>query len=68
MSWPVVDSTGLNEEYPQWFPAEPVTRYVAKLGFGTFIPGSLAEVPYRRSRVGTRVDLAATKSWEVDVA
>ena len=26
------DFTGMNEEYARWFPAEPPTRYVAKLG------------------------------------
>lgn len=26
------DFSGLNEEYGQWFPSEPPTRYVAKLG------------------------------------
>ena len=26
------DFPGLNEEYAQWFPSEPPTRYVAKLG------------------------------------
>ena len=26
------DSAGLNEEYARWFPSEPPTRYVAKLG------------------------------------
>jgi 2-iminobutanoate/2-iminopropanoate deaminase len=26
------DFAGLNEEYAQWFPAEPPTRYVARLG------------------------------------
>jgi 2-iminobutanoate/2-iminopropanoate deaminase len=26
------DFAGLNEEYATWFPAEPPTRYVAKLG------------------------------------
>jgi 2-iminobutanoate/2-iminopropanoate deaminase len=26
------DFAGMNEEYSTWFPAEPPTRYVAKLG------------------------------------
>ena len=26
------DFAGLNDEYARWFPAEPPTRYVAKLG------------------------------------
>lgn len=26
------DFAGMNEEYARWFPAEPPTRYVAKLG------------------------------------
>ena len=26
------DFAGMNEEYASWFPAEPPTRYVAKLG------------------------------------
>jgi 2-iminobutanoate/2-iminopropanoate deaminase len=26
------DFTGMNDEYATWFPAEPPTRYVAKLG------------------------------------
>ena len=26
------DFAGMNEEYAKWFPAEPPTRYVAKLG------------------------------------
>jgi reactive intermediate/imine deaminase len=26
------DFSGFNEEYARWFPAEPPTRYVAKLG------------------------------------
>jgi reactive intermediate/imine deaminase len=26
------DFAGLNEEYARWFPSEPPTRYVAKLG------------------------------------
>lgn len=26
------DFTGLNEEYQRWFPSDPPTRYVAKLG------------------------------------
>jgi len=26
------DFAGLNEEYARWFPADPPTRYVAKLG------------------------------------
>ena len=26
------DFVGLNEEYARWFPSEPPTRYVAKLG------------------------------------
>jgi 2-iminobutanoate/2-iminopropanoate deaminase len=26
------DFSGMNEEYATWFPAEPPTRYVAKLG------------------------------------
>ena len=26
------DFAGMNEEYATWFPAEPPTRYVAKLG------------------------------------
>jgi 2-iminobutanoate/2-iminopropanoate deaminase len=27
-----VDFAGMNDEYATWFPAEPPTRYVAKLG------------------------------------
>jgi enamine deaminase RidA (YjgF/YER057c/UK114 family) len=26
------DFAGMNDEYTTWFPAEPPTRYVAKLG------------------------------------
>jgi len=26
------DFAGLNEEYARWFPSQPPTRYVAKLG------------------------------------
>jgi 2-iminobutanoate/2-iminopropanoate deaminase len=33
------DFAGMNEEYASWFPAEPPTRYVAKLGVE--IPGVL---------------------------
>jgi 2-iminobutanoate/2-iminopropanoate deaminase len=36
------DLTGLNEEYARWFPAEPPTRYVAKLGVE--LPGLLISI------------------------
>jgi 2-iminobutanoate/2-iminopropanoate deaminase len=36
------DFTGMNEEYATWFPAEPPTRYVAKLGVE--IPGVLVSI------------------------
>jgi 2-iminobutanoate/2-iminopropanoate deaminase len=36
------DFTGLNEEYARWFPAEPPTRYVAKLGVE--LPGVLVSI------------------------
>ena len=36
------DFAGLNEEYAQWFPAEPPTRYVAKLGVD--LPGILVSI------------------------
>jgi len=37
------DFTGLNEEYARWFPSEPPTRYVAKLGVD--LPGLLVSIP-----------------------
>ena len=36
------DFVGLNEEYARWFPAEPPTRYVARLGVE--IPGVLVSI------------------------
>ena len=36
------DFAGMNEEYATWFPAEPSTRYVAKLGVE--IPGVLVSI------------------------
>ncbi len=36
------DFTGLNEEYARWFPADPPTRYVAKLGVD--LPGLLVSI------------------------
>jgi reactive intermediate/imine deaminase len=36
------DFTGLNEEYARWFPTEPPTRYVAKLGVE--LPGFLVSI------------------------
>jgi reactive intermediate/imine deaminase len=36
------DFTGLNEEYGLWFPTEPPTRYVAKLGVE--LPGVLVSI------------------------
>lgn len=36
------DFPGLNEEYAQWFPSEPPTRYVAKLGVD--LPGLLVSI------------------------
>ena len=36
------DFTGLNEEYARWFPSEPPTRYVAKLGVE--LPGLLVSI------------------------
>jgi len=36
------DFTGMNDEYATWFPAEPPTRYVAKLGVE--IPGVLVSI------------------------
>jgi 2-iminobutanoate/2-iminopropanoate deaminase len=36
------DFTGMNEEYARWFPHEPPTRYVAKLGVE--IPGLLVSI------------------------
>lgn len=36
------DFGGMNEEYAKWFPAEPPTRYVAKLGVE--IPGLLVSI------------------------
>jgi 2-iminobutanoate/2-iminopropanoate deaminase len=43
------DFAGMNDEYAAWFPAEPPTRYVAKLGVE--IPGVLVSIrmtAYRR--------------------
>jgi enamine deaminase RidA (YjgF/YER057c/UK114 family) len=37
-----VDFAGLNEEYARWFPSEPPTRYVAKLGVD--LPGLLVSI------------------------
>ena len=36
------DFEGLNEEYAHWFPSQPPTRYVAKLGVD--LPGLLVSV------------------------
>ncbi len=36
------DFAGMNEEYATWFPVEPPTRYVAKLGVE--IPGVLVSI------------------------
>jgi 2-iminobutanoate/2-iminopropanoate deaminase len=36
------DFAGLNEEYAHWFPSEPPTRYVAKLGVE--LPGLLVSI------------------------
>ncbi len=36
------DFAGMNEEYSTWFPIEPPTRYVAKLGVE--IPGVLVSI------------------------
>ncbi len=36
------DFAGMNEEYTTWFPTEPPTRYVAKLGVE--IPGILVSI------------------------
>ena len=36
------DFAGMNEEYTTWFPAEPPTRYVAKLG--AELPGLLVSI------------------------
>jgi reactive intermediate/imine deaminase len=36
------DFAGMNDEYASWFPAEPPTRYVAKLGVE--IPGVLVSI------------------------
>ena len=36
------DFTGLNEEYARWFPSDPPTRYVAKLGVE--LPGLLVSI------------------------
>jgi len=36
------DFVGLNEEYASWFPTDPPTRYVAKLGVD--LPGLLVSI------------------------
>jgi 2-iminobutanoate/2-iminopropanoate deaminase len=36
------DFVGLNEEYARWFPQDPPTRYVAKLGVD--LPGILVSI------------------------
>ena len=36
------DFAGMNEEYAQWFPRNPPTRYAAKLG--AEIPGLLISI------------------------
>jgi reactive intermediate/imine deaminase len=36
------DFNGLNEEYANWFPSDPPTRYVAKLGVD--LPGLLVSI------------------------
>ncbi|WP_405065514.1 Rid family hydrolase [Kribbella sp. NBC_01510] len=36
------DFAGLNEEYARWFPSDPPTRYVAKLGVD--LPGLLVSI------------------------
>lgn len=36
------DFAGMNEEYARWFPADPPTRYAAKLG--AEIPGLLVSI------------------------
>ncbi len=40
------DFAGLNEEYARWFPSEPSTRYVAKLGVTVLL------CAYRAERAG----------------
>lgn len=36
------DFSGMNEEYGRWFPSDPPTRYVARLGVD--VPGLLVSV------------------------
>jgi 2-iminobutanoate/2-iminopropanoate deaminase len=36
------DFAGMNDEYASWFPADPPTRYVTKLGVE--IPGVLVSI------------------------
>jgi 2-iminobutanoate/2-iminopropanoate deaminase len=36
------DFAGMNEEYARWFPSEPPTRYVARLGVD--LPGVLVSI------------------------
>ena len=36
------DFAGMNDEYATWFPSDPPTRYVAKLG--AQIPGVLVSI------------------------
>jgi reactive intermediate/imine deaminase len=43
------DFAGMNEEYAQWFPADPPTRYVARLG--AEIPGLLVSIRMTASLV-----------------
>jgi 2-iminobutanoate/2-iminopropanoate deaminase len=41
------DFAGLNEEYARWFPTEPPTRYVAKLGVD--VPGCESQSAWSHS-------------------
>lgn len=43
------DFAGMNEEYARWFPADPPTRYAAKLG--AEIPGLLVSIRMTAARV-----------------
>lgn len=43
------DFAGMNEEYARWFPADPPTRYAAKLG--AEIPGLLVSIRMTASLV-----------------
>jgi reactive intermediate/imine deaminase len=44
------DFDGMNEEYARWFPADPPTRYAAKLG--AEIPGLLVSIRMTASLIG----------------